>query len=192
MDADNVKAASDEIQVFGDRPEPQWAQACADDGSEYRWVRSLNRVFRYTPGDVPPVLRELAEKLQSVVDAGMALGWRCYAGPCVGEREDRRWGNPGFDCSSFVASMYGRVLGIELAGFTDAIADQTDEISEADALPGDIILYRYDDSCQPAVKYPHTGLWLRPGWMLDCQYPRGLGEHPILAHAYEIHRARGL
>src|SRR6185369_15255661 len=132
------------------------------------------------------------DKLQKVVDAGLALGWKRYAGPVINESDDKRWGNPGFDCSSFVAAMYGRVLGVTLVGYTDSIAAQTDTIAESDALPGDIILYRYRDSAQPGVTYPHTGLWLGPGRMLDCQWPKGLGEHPILAHPYEIHRARGL
>jgi hypothetical protein len=88
--------------------------------------------------------------------------------------------------------MYREALGIELAMFTDAIAGQTDEIAQSDALPGDIVLYRYFDSEQAGVTFPHTGLWLGGGRMLDCQFPAGLGEHNLLPHPFEIHRARGL
>src|SRR5689334_4119119 len=114
MDQDLVTAVTDELQILGGRTGPQWAEACADDGSIYRWVRSTNLVYRYAPGDNQPVSTPLADKLQKVVDAGLALGWRRYAGPVINEADDKRWGNPGFDCSSFVASMYGRVLGIAL------------------------------------------------------------------------------
>jgi cell wall-associated NlpC family hydrolase len=193
MDTDGVTAASDEVQVFGARATPQWAEACANDGSVYRWVSSVNQVYRYVPGTIqPPPPPAIAARLQSVVDAGLAQGWKRYAGPVIDEPDSFRWGDPGFDCSSFVSTMYRRVLGVSLAGFTDTIAGQTDTIDEADALPGDIILYKYNDGIQHGVTYPHTGLWLGGGLMLDCQYPLGLGKHPILAHPFEIHRARGL
>src|SRR5262245_19294601 len=67
----------------------------------------------------------LRAKLQRVVDRGLAEGWKPYSGPVVDEPEANRWGNPGYDCSSFVASMYDKALGIKLAGFTDTIADQS-------------------------------------------------------------------
>jgi cell wall-associated NlpC family hydrolase len=152
-------------------------------------VQSTNSLYRNKAG---PAARGLAAKLQKVVDIGRAKGWKPYSGPIVGQPESFRWGDPGYDCSSFVSSMYKEALGIALAGFTDTIATQTDQIDQQQALPGDIILYRYADSSQPQVKFPHTGLWLGNSRMLDCQYPAGLGEHPLLAHGFELHRARGL
>jgi LysM repeat protein len=141
----------------------------------------------------------LRAKLQRVVDHGHAEGWKPYSGPIVGEPEASRWGTPGYDCSSFVASMYRQVLGIELAGFTDTIAGQTDDIPTNEALPGDIILYRYHDPDQPGVNFPHTGLWLDGVSMLDCQctgipdlHHPGLGVHPVFNRPFEIHRARGI
>jgi len=126
------------------------------------------------------------------VDLGFSKGHRRYAGPVIGEPESFRDGDPGYDCSSFVSLMYRDALGIQLTKFTDAMAGQTDEIPTADALPGDIVLFRYHDPEQPGVTFPHTGLWLGGGRMLDCQFGPGLGEHPLLGQPFEIHRARGL
>src|SRR6185369_2071494 len=134
----------------------------------------------------------LRTKLQKIVDLGLSKGHRPYGGPLSSHPEIDREGNPGYDCSSFVALMYRDALGIELQEFTDAIADETEQIDDADALPGDIILYRYSDPFQPGVRFPHTGLWLGDGTMLDCQDPIGLGTHPLLGRPFEIHRARGL
>lgn len=195
MSTDQVNPASDELPISGRRPDVQWAEAVADDGSIYRWVRLTNTVHRYQPGGAgasTSTTAALEDRLQMVVDLGLAQHWKPYSGPVVNEPDAARWGDPGFDCSSFVASMYRGALHVQLTGFTDAIADQTDTIATADALPGDIILYRYNDTHQPGVTYPHTGLWLGQGKMLDCQYPEGLGVHPMLAAPFEIHRARGL
>lgn len=135
----------------------------------------------------------LRSELQRVIDLGRAEGWKPYSGPVIGQPDSWRWGHPGYDCSSFVATMYRKAFGIQLVGFTDAIATQTDPIPTSQALPGDIILYRYDDDDQPGVRFPHTGLWLGDGTtMLDCQDPRGLGVHALLNRPFEIHRARGI
>lgn len=193
MTADQVNPVSDELHVFGLRVDSQWSETVADDGSIYRWIRDTNTVHRYQTGASKPTpVTSLDDKLQSVVDLGLAQGFKRYAGPCVGEPDSFRWGDPGYDCSSFVCAMYRGALSIQLTPFTDAIADQTDTIATDDALPGDIILYRYFDSSQPRVTFPHTGLWLGSGQMLDCQFHRGLGEHGMLAVPFEIRRARGL
>lgn len=193
MTTDAVNPASDELHIFGAQADSEWSETVADDGSIYRWIRAANTVYRYQTGAVQPqAVKALEDMLQSVVDLGLAQGWKRYAGPVIGEPDNYRWGNPGFDCSSFVSSMYSGALSIQLSAFTDAIADQTDTIAQADALPGDIILYKYADTHQPGVTYPHTGLWLGSSRMLDCQYPAGLGNHPLLARPFEIHRARSL
>jgi cell wall-associated NlpC family hydrolase len=189
MNDDNTRPATDEVFVHGNSERAQWSIAFGDNGTEYRWLPATGRVHRYRPG---AVATGLAGKLQRVVEAGLAEGWKPYSGPIVGQPDSYRWGTPGYDCSSFVASMYRKVLNIQLVGFTDTIASQTDLIDKKDALPGDIILYRYQDSSQVGVVYPHTGLWLGNGMMLDCQFPKGLGTHGILAKPYVIHRARGI
>jgi len=188
MQDDGTQPASDEIFVHGNRTEAQWSEALGLDGTLYRWLQATNGVHRYRGRHQDA----LTAKLQSVIENGRSKGWKPYSGPIVGQPDSFRWGDPGYDCSSFVASMYAETLGIHLTGFTDTIAAQTDNIDPRHALPGDIILYRYDDSSQPGVRYPHTGLWLGNGRMLDCQFPAGLGDHPLLAHGYELHRARGL
>jgi cell wall-associated NlpC family hydrolase len=186
MDADGTAPASDEIAVMGARTQPQWAEAMGENGTIYRWNRATNTNYRYRPGG-----GGLAARLQSVVDAGLAKGFKPYAGPVIGGSQQDRQGDPGYDCSSFVALMYGEALSIDFpVQFTDTIASQTDEIDESEALPGDIVFFRYDDD-QDAI-FPHMGLWLGGGEMLDCQFPAGLGVHPLLNHPFEIHRARGL
>jgi cell wall-associated NlpC family hydrolase len=196
MTDDATTPASDEIFVHGNRAETQWSEAMGENGKLYRWVKATNTVHRYSSG---PRQVTLAAKLQTVVDAGLAKGHRPYSGPIVGQPESFRHGDPGYDCSSFVSLMYQEALGITLAMFTDAIADETDTIATADALPGDIILYRYVDEGQPGVMFPHTGLWLGDGEMLDCQLVPGLGEfepglgvHPMLKRPFQIHRARAI
>jgi len=189
MTADGTTPASDESYITGNGPDVQWSQAMGTNGTQYRWLKATGRVYRYPPGAAPS---SLAAKLQKVVDLGRSKGHKRYAGPVIGEPDSYRWGEPGYDCSSFVSAMYREALGIALTPFTDAIANQTNRIDVPQALPGDIILYRYDDNSQPGVVYPHTGLWLGGGRMLDCQYPPGLGEHNVLAAAFEVHRARSL
>ena len=189
MTQDETTPASDELYVNGNRAEAQWSEAMALNGAVYRWVRATNRVHRFSPGGRQS---SLATKLRRVIQIGQSKGWKPYSGPVIGQPDAWRWGDPGYDCSSFVSSMYREAFGIALPGFTDAIADRTDQIPQHQALPGDIMLYRYVDLSQHGVVFPHTGLWLGNGQMLDCQFPAGLGTHPLLARPYQLHRARGL
>ena len=189
MADDGTQPASDEIFVHGNRPQPQWSQAMGENGTMYRWVRATNRVYRYLEG---ARARSLAARLQSVVDLGLSKGHKPYSGPIVNQPESFRHGNPGYDCSSFVSLMYREALGIHLNMFTDDIARQTDRIPTEEALPGDIVLFRFGDPSQGGVTFPHTGLWLGGGRMLDCQDEIGLGNHPLLNRPFVIHRARGL
>src|SRR4051794_18286849 len=189
MTADATTPASDELYVTGKGPDVQWSQAMGENGTQYRWLKLTSRVYRYPEGRAPS---SLAAKLQRVIDLGRSKIWRPYSGPIVKQPESFRWGDPGYDCSSFVSIMYRDTLGTALTMFTDAIANETNRIDVPQALPGDIILYRYYDKYQSGVAFLHTGLWLGGGRMLDCQYPDGLREHKPLAHPFEIHRARGL
>src|SRR5207249_1485487 len=138
MTDDGTTPATDEIYIHGNRTETQWSEALGRNGTMYRWVQATNGLYRYTNGHGGG---GLADKLGEVVAAGRAKGWKPYSGPVIGQPDSYRWGDPGYDCSSFVASMYRDALGISLAGFTDTIATQTDAISQQQALPGDIILY---------------------------------------------------
>ncbi len=49
MQEDGTLSATDEIQIFGGRAEPQWAEAIGANGVLYRWVRETNQVYRF-PG----------------------------------------------------------------------------------------------------------------------------------------------
>src|SRR5829696_5033133 len=51
MTADGVKPATDETHVLGSRAAVQWSLALADDGTEYRWVRATDQVYRYRSGE---------------------------------------------------------------------------------------------------------------------------------------------
>lgn len=104
-----------------------------------------------------------------------------YSGPIVGQPESYRWGDPGWDCSSFVSGAVKKATGITLTAFTDAAYDQT--IATALPLAGDIVFYRYLDRSQPGVTFPHMGFWLSDSLTLDCRYPPGCGEHPHVAGA---------
>ena len=125
-----------------------------------------------------------------MLDAARGEIGKPYSGPLVGQPESFRWGDPGWDCSSFVAGAYAR-FGVCLTAYTDAIYDQTDPIAEAAAVPGDIVLYRYDDPGQPGCRFPHTGLWLSTVQTLDCRWPAGVEIRGHLVTAREIRRVRG-
>lgn len=113
-----------------------------------------------------------------------------YAGPVIGEADAKRWGDPGWDCSSFVSGMYSK-LGIKLTPYTDTAAKETQKISTAEAVPGDIVFYQYADSSQPGVTFPHMGIYLGEGQMIDASYGGGVKVRPLLNQKYEIHRAPG-
>lgn len=140
---------------------------------------------------------DLADDCEVVPSDALAMArkedGKPYSGPVVGEPEEARHGDPGWDCSSLVADMY-KIFGVSLIGpkastpFTDDIAQHCFVVSEENAQPGDIILYRYYDPSQRNVTYPHVGFYVRPGVMFDAQYGLGVGEHPILPQAYEIRR----
>lgn len=114
-----------------------------------------------------------------------------YAGPVIGQPDSFRWGNPGWDCSSFIVGMYGE-FGAELNGFTDALYDETEPLDETRAVPGDLVFFRYIDSGQPGVRYPHAGFWLGDGQMLDAQWGIGVGVHPLLPYPTELRRVPGV
>lgn len=65
-------------------------------------------------------------------------------------------GPDGFDCSGLVMFTFAQ-LGIDLPHGADDIASLGVSVSEADAIPGDIVWY-------PGQ---HVGLWVSPGLMLD-------------------------
>lgn len=114
-----------------------------------------------------------------------------YSGPLSNIPGSGRFGDPGYDCSSFVSAAY-RELGINLTPFTDAAAGQTQRIDEGDARPGDIVFYRYADPSQPGVSYPHMGIYLGNGQMVDASYNTGVSVRPLLNMPYEIRRAPGV
>lgn len=121
---------------------------------------------------------EQFEAIEAV--AAPEIGKR-YAGPVIGEPDSYRWGSPGFDCSSFVSYLFRQVFGLSLVPFTDTAAGQTVDVAPS---PGAIIFYEYKDSSQPGVRYPHMGIWVGGGKMLDCQWPKGCGYHDLLNRPY--------
>jgi NlpC/P60 family len=105
-----------------------------------------------------------------------------YAGPIVREPDWMRWGDPGYDCSSFAASAYIRI-GLELAqpgtAYTDAIWGRCYEVSRDEALPGDPVFYEYNDGVQ-TCRFPHMGILTGPGMQIDCSITHGVMERPLL------------
>jgi hypothetical protein len=92
----------------------------------------------------------------------------------------------GFDCSGFIKWCYqGGVTS-----FTDAIFDETGRV-EAPA-PGDIVLYEYEDTSQPGVRFPHVGLFLSNDRVLDARFAVGVGEHPHVAATRYYRRLPGV
>jgi hypothetical protein len=107
------------------------------------------------------------------------------------------WGGkapPGMDCSGFVSWAYRTTLQVTIPSFTDAIYDATLPITESQAVPGDIVLYEYQDGSQPGVRFPHVGLVTdRPGITLDDRGGVGVGFHAHVNGAVRIYRrAKGL
>jgi cell wall-associated NlpC family hydrolase len=111
--------------------------------------------------------------------AVLAIAWaeigKPYAGPLVGQQDSARWGSLGWDCSSFVSAMYERAYGVKLTAFTDDAYRETVPVD--DPRPGDIVFYCYDDPSQPGVTYPHMGLYVGPGRVLDSRSGDGVGLH---------------
>lgn len=116
--------------------------------------------------------------LDRVIELGKAEIGKPYSGPIVGQPDSYRYGNPGYDCSSFVSEMYKRATNgaVKLVPFTDALVNQC--TAQATPQAGDIVLYHYIDSSQPGVYWPHTGIWLSATEVLDARYPQGVGIHP--------------
>jgi cell wall-associated NlpC family hydrolase len=117
----------------------------------------------------------LGPETSAVIAAARAEIGKPYAGPLVGQPDSARWGSVGWDCSSFVSAMYERVYGVKLTAFTDDAHRETVPVDEPK--PGDIVFYRYHDPSQPGVTYPHMGLYLGPGRVLDSRAGAGVGVH---------------
>jgi len=49
MTADGTTPASDESYVTGKGPDVQWSQAMGANGTQYRWLKATNRIYRYVP-----------------------------------------------------------------------------------------------------------------------------------------------
>lgn len=88
----------------------------------------------------------------------------------------------GFDCSGFAKYVHG-VVGKPLTSYTDAAYDETVFVSEADALPADLVFYQYRDPSQPNTRFPHMGLWLDQNRTLDSRGGVGVGIHPHVVGA---------
>jgi cell wall-associated NlpC family hydrolase len=110
-----------------------------------------------------------------------------YAGPLSDYPDSSRFDGPGphdgWDCSSFVAGMYKRALGIDLPAYTDAIHDRCDELAPDQVVPGTIVLWEYRDGIQSA-RFPHVGLvWSSDRTqVIDCRYPAGVGIRATLPY----------
>lgn len=94
-----------------------------------------------------------------------------YAGPIVGEEDSARWGDPGWDCSSFVSAAF-RELGVKLTPYTDSAYRETRAVSGAPQA-GDIVFFSGYEDGQDA-RYKHMGIYLGDGQMIDSSYGRGV------------------
>jgi LysM repeat protein len=136
---------------------------------------------------------ESHDVLDRVIALGQLETGKPYCGPMVGQPESMRHGNPGWDCSAFVAGMYFKATGgaVQLTAYTDAAYGQTVGVSTPHA--GHIVFYRYDDH-DPSTSsvFPHMGIWLNDEQTLDCRYPEGVGVHPHLNCPREVRVPPGL
>lgn len=95
------------------------------------------------------------------------------------------WGgkspNPGWDCSGLVGWAYTQALGRDPFSlwFTDTIFAET--VDSTAPQSGEIVLYEYQDSGQPGVRFPHMGLWIDERTTLDSRGGVGLDYHAHLA-----------
>lgn len=154
----------------------------------YDWfILGVNTLRAYADedhsGPPPP---DVATRLRSVLE----LGATRIGDPYVvdGERPG------GFDCSGFTTWGYREALGIHIISYTDAQYDETDAISKAQSLPGDLVLYEYYDASQPGVRFPHVALVTeREDIVLDARGGVGVGWHPHVQGAVRHYRrVRGL
>jgi len=162
--------------------------------SERTWASAGLFEQEFTGTQDPAKASAPKSALAGVLDKARTQVGKRYAGPVIGEPDALRWGDPGYDCSSFVSAMF-KEAGISLTPFTDRIADETDEVTGNTASrPGDLILFKYDDQYQPGVKYPHVGIYLGDGKMIDASYGRGVAIRSIeeVDQQFEIRRVRGL
>jgi len=97
-------------------------------------------------------------------------------GPIVGQPDSYRYGEPGYDCSSFVSEMFKRATNgaINLTAYTNAAYDQCDWVK--DPMSGAIVFYHYVDDQN--INWPHMGLWLSKTEVLDARFGQGVGIHP--------------
>lgn len=113
-----------------------------------------------------------------------------YAGPIIGEPDHFRWGNPGWDCSSYVSGMAAAEFGRGTTAYTDDAWNQCLDVAAPQIM--DVAFYEYHDPSQPNTRFPHMGFWLNDRQTLDCRFPRsvGCGIHPHVNGA--IVRVRSL
>ena len=126
------------------------------------------------PAEVPASV-DATPTLARVIELGRGEIGKPYTGPIVNQPDSTRYGNPGYDCSSFVSEMFKRATDgkVKLTPFTDAMHRECEWVR--DPKPGDIVFYHYQDSSQGGVYWPHVGIWLSPTQTLDCRYPSGVG-----------------
>lgn len=119
-----------------------------------------------TVADVTPIL-------QRVIELGRLEIGKRYAGPVIGEPDSYRWGDPGWDCSSFVSAMYDRATDgqIKLTPYTESAYTQCEWMQNPQ--PGDIVFYHYSDS--QGIHWPHMGIWLSRDEVLDARFAGGPG-----------------
>lgn len=122
-----------------------------------------------------PVLDDWRNRL--LAQAEREIG-KPYAGPIVGEPDSWRWGNPGWDCSSYVSGITAREFGLGPTAYTDSAWGQCLPVTSPQ--PMDVAFYEYPDPSQPGTRFPHMGWWIDEHTTLDCRFPRsvGCGYHP--------------
>jgi cell wall-associated NlpC family hydrolase len=187
-------------QTFGSQPPQQSAPpkpalpaAAPADQADRRAASATAAGDAGAAATPPPTASQDPNK--ALAYAKTQIGKR-YAGPVIGEPDSMRWGNPGWDCSSFVSSVFAQV-GVKLTPYTDAIARETPLVGHdlSVAQPGDIILYKYNDPSQPKATYPHVAIYLGDGQIIDAEYSGGgsaggVQIRPITAvrAGFEVHR----
>jgi len=89
----------------------------------------------------------------------------------TGGRTDFGAAPKSFDCSGFVAWAFYKASGgtVKLPAYTDSIASSplVHPITAGDAKPGDLVLYKFSDSGQPGVRYPHVAIFAGNGNVLQ-------------------------
>lgn len=159
-----------------------------DAAVEQNYRRGLEEARRLLGSTTPPPASSVDDILQRVVELGKKEVGKPYTGPIVGMPDSTRWGDPGFDCSSFVSSLFDRATNgaIKLPGFTDAAYDRSEWVKNPRS--GTPVYYHYPDSSQAGVTWPHVGIWLSTTEVLDCRYPDGVGIRP---HVTPVDDGRG-